>query len=610
LLTLLNLYSVLRMGVLLTVEFFLAVIDCIRGLIAGQDLWREIKFVPSRVGVCILMRELATIGVKVDTARGLPIIYADLIGYDEQSHRRGPTSRFAHWSLKGIDDAIARIWRAAHRSPYRDYDVWVFSDHGNEETASYASEHGYPVHEAVARVLDRTVGAVADNRGIQSQRMSAYVSRRGRDNREPDANPEALSEPVVAAMGPIGHVYLNRPTDREERRRLAGALVETAGIPLVLIAEDDATVRAWTHEGQFTLPRQADRVLAPNHPFFQEVADDLVQLCHHPNAGDLVISGWNRNGRCYSFPVEGGSHGGPGLEETHAFALLPEDIPLPASAASHLRPTTLRQAALRHLGREAPRISFVSPRAKKETLRVMTYNVHSCVGIDGKLSPRRIARVIARYEPDVVALQEVDVGRSRTKHADQAEIIARHLEMEYHFHPTIRIEEETYGDCILSRLPMRLVKVGVLPTQTCRNPLEPRGALWIALDVGGATVHLVNTHLGLRTRERLLQIDALLGTDWIGSDGHPEPFVFCGDFNAPPKSRVWKRCTHQLRDVQVEATLHRPRGTWFGHYPIARIDHIFVSPQIDVSRVDVGDDHLARVASDHRPLFAELKVPV
>ena len=139
--------------------------------------------------------------------------------------------------------------------------------------------------------------------------------------------------------------------------------------------------------------------------------------------------------------------------------------------------------------------------------------------------------------------------------------------------------------------------------------LEPRGALWIALDVGGATVHLVNTHLGLRTKERLLQIDALLGADWIGSNGHPEPFVFCGDFNAPPKSRVWKRCTHRLRDVQVEATLHRPRGTWFGHYPIARIDHVFVSPQIDVSHVDVGDDHLARVASDHRPLFAELKIP-
>ncbi|MBN1363081.1 MAG: endonuclease/exonuclease/phosphatase family protein [Sedimentisphaerales bacterium] len=650
LLTILHLYSVLRIGVLLAVEFVLAVIDFIRGLIAGQDLWKELKFVPSRVGICILMRELATIGAKVDTARGLPIIYVDFIGYDEQSHRRGPTSRFAHWSLKGIDGAIKRIWKAAHRSPSREYDVWVFSDHGNEETLSYASEHGHTVSEAVARVLDRTVSVAQDHRGVQSKRMSSYMPRRQRDARDHQltANLDEPSEPIIAAMGPIGHVYLNQPVDGEERRQIARALVEHADISTVLVAEGAATVRVWTREGEFTLPEQAGEVLAPNHPFFTEVTQDLIELCHHPNAGDFVISGWNRAGRCYTFPVETGAHGGPGLEETHAFALLPQDAPLPETTATHLRPLALRQAALNHLGR-ARRPSVPAPTLRRDArlteLRVMTYNVHSCVGIDGKLSPRRIARVIARYEPDIVALQEVDVGRLRTGSVDQAQIVARHLEMEYHFHPTIRIEEEAYGDCILSRLPMHLVKADVLPTLTrtgwgCgyvrsfgerlrqmttlharrnrdeprnhnrnRSSLEPRGALWVTLDVGGASVHLINTHLGLRTRERLLQIGALLGPDWMGANGHPEPFIFCGDFNASPRSRLWRRCARKFRDVQVEATLHTPRGTWFGHYPIARIDHVFISPQIEVVRVDVGDDHLARVASDHRPLFAELRIP-
>ncbi|MFH1602659.1 MAG: endonuclease/exonuclease/phosphatase family protein [Pseudomonadota bacterium] len=67
----------------------------------------------------------------------------------------------------------------------------------------------------------------------------------------------------------------------------------------------------------------------------------------------------------------------------------------------------------------------------------MTYNVHSCIGMDGKLAPERIARVIARCAPDIVALQELDVGRARTAGADQAHLIAHYLEMDFHFHPAL-----------------------------------------------------------------------------------------------------------------------------------------------------------------------------
>jgi endonuclease/exonuclease/phosphatase family metal-dependent hydrolase len=105
-----------------------------------------------------------------------------------------------------------------------------------------------------------------------------------------------------------------------------------------------------------------------------------------------------------------------------------------------------------------------------------------------------------------------------------------------------------------------------------------------------------------------MQIEALLGQDWIGANGRAEPFVFCGDFNASPRSRVWRLCAKNLRDAQTQAAAYTPRGTWFGHVPFARIDHIFVSPQIQVVAVDVGSDYLARIASDHRPLFAELRI--
>ena len=84
---------------------------------------------------------------------------------------------------------------------------------------------------------------------------------------------------------------------------------------------------------------------------------------------------------------------------------------------AYLRPIDLRNAALRHLGRPERKPAAARMRAlatPTDTLRVMTYNVHSCVGMDGKLDAERIARVIARARPDVVALQELDVGRART----------------------------------------------------------------------------------------------------------------------------------------------------------------------------------------------------
>ncbi len=72
-------------------------------------------------------------------------------------------------------------------------------------------------------------------------------------------------------------------------------------------------------------------------------------------------------------------------------------------------------------------------------LRIMTYNVHSCFGTDRKLDPGRIAEVIAECEPDIVALQEVDVARARSGGVDQAQTIANHLSMASYFHPSLHL---------------------------------------------------------------------------------------------------------------------------------------------------------------------------
>ena len=110
--------------------------------------------------------------------------------------------------------------------------------------------------------------------------------------------------------------------------------------------------------------------------------------------------------------------------------------------------------------------------------RIVSYNVHRCLGVDGKLSPKRIADVIAACEPDIVALQELDVGRARTGAIDQAHSIAEALGMQMHFHPALRVMEEQYGDAILTARPSRIIKAGPLPGLAGWLHMEPRGALW------------------------------------------------------------------------------------------------------------------------------------
>lgn len=232
-----------------------------------------------------------------------------------------------------------------------------------------------------------------------------------------------------------------------------------------------------------------------------------------------------------------------------------------------------------------------------------------CLGTDGRLAPGRIAEVIASCSPDVVALQELDVGRARSGGIDQAHAIARELGMRHvHFHPALQVMEEKYGDAILTTRPSGLVKAEALP-ETSRGPFrEPRGALWASVQIGGHQVQVINTHLGLRGPERLLQIDALLGPDWLGHPACREPVILLGDFNAPPRSRVYRRIAARLRDAQTLGDLQRPRPTFPARLPLLRLDHVFVSQTVNVIRVEVLRTPLARVASDHLPLLVEVRI--
>ncbi|MEV4605286.1 endonuclease/exonuclease/phosphatase family protein [Neorhizobium sp. LMR1-1-1.1] len=242
-----------------------------------------------------------------------------------------------------------------------------------------------------------------------------------------------------------------------------------------------------------------------------------------------------------------------------------------------------------------------SPASRR--LKLLTYNVHSCIGTDRRLAPERVAEVIAAAQPDIIGLQELDVGRRRTGGIDQAHTIAETLKMKHHFHAALDVEEERYGDAILTALPAELVKAGPLPSVG-----EQRGAIWIEVEVGETRLQVINTHLGLRRIDRMRQAEILLGPEWLGSDHmSDQPVVMLGDFNSIPSSPPYKRLAGALTDVRTHMA-GQLRPTFPSRFPLLRLDHIFASKEVSVTGVEVIANPLARLASDHLPLLATIEI--
>jgi endonuclease/exonuclease/phosphatase family metal-dependent hydrolase len=191
----------------------------------------------------------------------------------------------------------------------------------------------------------------------------------------------------------------------------------------------------------------------------------------------------------------------------------------------------------------------------------------------------------------------------RTGGVDQAHLVARHLRMDAHFHPALHVEEEKYGDAILTALPSRMVKAGPLPSVG-----EPRGAIWVEIDHRGSRLQMVNTHFGLWRRERIAQAETIAGAEWLGS---PEcrdfPALLAGDFNAGPRSRAYSVLARGLS----KNTLTIPaRPTFPARFPMLRLDHIFANNNARIMGYEVIDTPLARQASDHLPLLATVELTV
>jgi endonuclease/exonuclease/phosphatase family metal-dependent hydrolase len=240
--------------------------------------------------------------------------------------------------------------------------------------------------------------------------------------------------------------------------------------------------------------------------------------------------------------------------------------------------------------------------------RIMTYNVHRCVGVDRRLDVGRVAAVIAQCRPDIVALQELDVYRPRTGAVDQAHAIAQRLGMQFHFNAAFAVEEERYGDAILTTAPHRLLMAGPLPGLPPLRGLEPRGALWLELEVDGRRLQVLNTHLGLVPHEQRAQALALAGPEWTGRRRASDPpLILLGDFNATPHARAYRTLAARFADARRQAPGPGLTPTFPSRLPVLAIDHVFLDGAVRAVRAETFAAPLARVASDHLPLVVDFE---
>jgi endonuclease/exonuclease/phosphatase family metal-dependent hydrolase len=647
-----NGWSVVRVALNLVGETGVAIWDFLRGALAGRDFMAELRFVPARVVVSAVMREIVTAGACIDAERGLSVIQLNLLGYDEHAHRRGPESRFASWTLHGLDRSIRRVWLAAHRSKLRDYQVWVYSDHGQEATVPYPRRYGRSVGHAVADVYQQfreEMAAAAELRRATLPRQSvasgterslwlrldlpdwmhaqgpsaqgapsgAEPVRRARAPEPPSGDTRRPAQLEVVAQGPVGFVYLPEASPTTERRHLARTIALQAHVPMTITTAGPGQAWVFLDDGtELMLPRDKALIFGPDHPHLDAVAADVVRVAAHEHAGDIVLMGWNRD-EPLSLQLENGAHGGPGPGETSAFVLLSPESALHAPHDVVLRPGTLRLLAVRILGGlvgsdvrmpNGRPVGGLPPKPDGDggTVRLMTYNVHGCRGMDGKFSPNRIARVIARARPDVVCLQELDQSRVRSGRVDQIAAIAASLQSDYEFHAVAEVDDGRFGNAVLSAHPMRLVASGPLPGLRSVPGLEDRGVLWVATEIDGEEIQILNTHLSILGQERRLQVDALVGPRWLGHADCRGPAVLCGDFNASAVSGTLRRIEEKLRNVDRGPHGDPRLHTWSSRIPMRRIDHLFTSPELRVRGAYVPRNRLTQVASDHLPLVVDL----
>jgi endonuclease/exonuclease/phosphatase family metal-dependent hydrolase len=232
--------------------------------------------------------------------------------------------------------------------------------------------------------------------------------------------------------------------------------------------------------------------------------------------------------------------------------------------------------------------------------KVLSYNIHHAEGTDDKLDVHRIADIIKSTKADVIAVQEVDRHTIRTKKVDQAAELGKLAGMHVEFAKAIDYQGGEYGLAILSRWPIKEVKVHKLPRkekQEQRLVMEAR----IEPGEGRPAFTFLNTHLqhdDNATREQqVARIEELFSR-------HPGPVILAGDLNA-------RHGSNPIKTLAQHWTFATPPGdktllTIPSDSPKQQIDYVLFKP---AGRFRIVESKVIeeKIASDHRPVYSVLQ---
>ncbi|UWR21841.1 endonuclease/exonuclease/phosphatase family protein [Sulfitobacter sp. S190] len=229
---------------------------------------------------------------------------------------------------------------------------------------------------------------------------------------------------------------------------------------------------------------------------------------------------------------------------------------------------------------------------KTTQIRIASYNIRKARGLDLRRRPERILQVVNGLEADVVLLQEADKRLGVRPTA----LPRRMIEAETDFDVLPVAESEAsigwHGNAVLIRKGFSASGV----RQITLPGLEPRGAVRLTLDVGtGLTI--VGTHLGLRRRDRISQFEKLNAA--TAADAH---CVIAGDFNE------WSG-QKGLEPLADRFDIHAPGQSFHARRPIAALDRFALSHGLGMDDAGVEQGPLARIASDHLPIWSDISVP-
>ncbi len=239
----------------------------------------------------------------------------------------------------------------------------------------------------------------------------------------------------------------------------------------------------------------------------------------------------------------------------------------------------------------------MSPAAS--AIRVVTYNVHRCRGMDRRTLPERVAAVLASIDADIIALQEVvGPGPSGGGHA---ELIGASLGMGWVMASARHLRGHQFGNVVLSRFPI----INHLQHNLSWKTSEPRCLQRVDVSVQGHTLHLYNVHLGTALLERRYQAQRLATIVSQKHSGGAQ--LVLGDFNEWMRGLTTTLLSSKLRSVDLRNYLKR-RFTYPGFFPILHLDHIYYTGHLEITSVELPRTRLSLVASDHLPLVADVKI--